>query len=141
MTKRYSVPLLIGESTWEAVADQSRYSVRLIDRVQPFGRDAQLQLIEVLDVAGKDERAAKEATAKDYAEGLEHWRLGRFDQAEKCFQRCVDACADDGPAALFVERCRLRSEGDSLDDWTGVVRLPGARGRVRLPRHRHPWRM
>lgn len=105
MTKRYRVPLLIGESTFTALS-AAQVTTRLVDRVMPKGREKAMSVYEVLEGANPAERQGKLSTLADYNRGVSHWSEGRFQEAEVYFNSCVDAFPRDTPAQLFAARCK-----------------------------------
>lgn len=123
MTKRYAVPLLVGEGTVAALEDSQSYALREIDRVCPVGREHALCVYEVLDAAPALERAAKVRAQRDFAAGLSQWRAGEFQAAAGSFEHCLKTCPEDAPAKLQLERCLARIGEPVPENWDGTVRL------------------
>ena len=114
--KVYGVPVLAGEETCARVKDEM--AVRLVDRVRVVGKKLPVSIYEI---AGR-----REALGAAEAE-----KLAVFERARQAFlRREWDAAAalfssieGDGPAAVYVERCRLFKESPPPGGWDGVFDL------------------
>ena len=46
-----------------------------------------------------------------------------FAEAKKMFQAILEEYPDDGPSALYVERCEGYEKSPPPEDWDGVFRM------------------
>ncbi len=114
--KLYGVEVLAGEGTFALVKDEM--AARLVDRVRVVGKS---QPVSVYEIAGR-----RDALSMADAE-----RLALFERARRAFlNRAWDEAAGlfvslegDGPAALYVERCRQLKESPPPPGWDGVFDL------------------
>ncbi len=114
--KIYGVPVLAGEETYAKVKDV--LAARLVDRVRVVGKKLPVSIYEI--AGRRDALAAPEAD-----------KLAVFERARRAFlARDWEAAAalflsleGDGPAAVYVERCRLFRDSPPPPDWDGVFDL------------------
>ncbi len=111
LTKQYGVEILISESTKEEVGDI--FTTRLIDQVLLKGKSNKIKIYEVLGEKGKSLTEHQEYFCK----GLEYYRKGEFDEAEKYFKLGLEG---DPLCAVFLDRCRFFRENKTNKNWDGV---------------------
>ena len=102
------------------------FTVRELDRVIVRGRVEPVAVYELLDAESPELRQSKISSAENFAEALALYRQGEFATAIGAFAQCVGACADDGAAKLYVQRCAELVQTAPGPDWTGVTNLDGA---------------
>ncbi len=120
MTKLYGARLLISRNTYERLEDPTRYLLREVDLVQAKGKDAAVEIYEVLDADAAALREQKLATRDDFAAGLGAYRAGDIARARAAFERCGAGAPDDRTVALYLERCAAFRDGEP---WDGVTKL------------------
>ena len=120
VNKQYHTEIIISEDTWLLARDA--VEARELDWVRVVGRSEPVRLYELL--CRKGELTAEQAALRTRFEAaLQAYRAGKWDEAEAGFTACRQANANDGPAALFLERvARLRQGGDAAR-WEGVWNL------------------
>lgn len=111
ITKYYGVEIIASAELVACLPEH--FVVRELDSVVVVGRSTPVVIYEILGDGEID--ADRRARAATYAEGLEHFRAGKWDDATRCF----DALGDDGPAKLQRDRI-ARSGGTPPDGWDGV---------------------
>jgi len=121
MSKRYGARLVVTESTAQRLGDG--FSLREVDLVAVKGKSAPVALYEVLDGEDPVLQRGKEGCRERFARALADFRGRRFASASAGFQACLDACPDDGAAALYLGRCAWLTAHDPGPDWDGVVRM------------------
>jgi adenylate cyclase len=121
VNKQYGTELLVSEFTWAAVRE--RFHGREIDRVRVVGREHPVAIHEV--VATKDAPLDEETAAlvTGFGEALAHFRARRFAEACDAFETLAARFPDDGPTAIYVERCRRHVVLPPPRDWDGVHQL------------------
>ena len=119
LTKLYGVRVVAGNDTRAAAGDA--FAWRFLDRVAVKGRPEPLDVWQVLGPADRiDLDAAGRERLGRYQVGVELYRARRFDEAVKCFAELAEAMPDDGPVALYLERCRRAITMPPPADWGGV---------------------
>ena len=119
--KAYGTSILVSEFTWQAAG--SALIGREIDRVRVVGREEPVAVYEV--VAEPDEAAA--ASISELMAGFEAalalYRTRDFDAALDAFTALALQYPEDGPTAVYVERCRKYRSNPPPVDWDGVFAL------------------
>ncbi len=122
LTKVYSAPFIIGESTYDALP-ASTFSLRPVDKVIVKGREGAQTIYEVLDAATEAERAAKERSRPALEEAMALYYARDFDAAAEGFAACSETAPTDVVPGIFLQRCRAFGERPPPDDWQGAERL------------------
>ena len=116
-TKEYKVEIIIGEQTYEHV--KSDMLCRELDLIRVKGKLQPIRIYEVVDHRLKAV-GAKEIKVNTFQEGLNYYRLQRWDDAIKRFKVCLELDPEDGPSKIFIDRCQHLKEEHLPDDWDGV---------------------
>jgi len=116
-TKIYGVPILIGEGT--RVAAGPAIAVRAVDVLQVKGKQ---QGVPVFELLGLTETLAPAPTAllAAWLPAIQAYRDGRFADALSGFQAVQAVAPADGPAALYVTRCRDLVARPPPPGWNGI---------------------
>ena len=123
LTKLYGATCVVTDATVARLADPARYSLRELDRVVVVGRTTPVVIYELLDLDPADRRQAKLAAAATFRCGVASYRDGDFGAAAEAFARCLNACADDRAAALYLQRCAELAQGTPVGGWHGITVL------------------
>lgn len=128
LNKTYGTQLLVSESTHSEMEIEGFVS-RPIDFIRPSEsaqeRESQ-QIFEVWKSNKKPFKASLEEKATDiYAEGMQHYRHGRFSEAKDCFTTAGKAMhkltgTQDTASALMLNRCTSYLETPPPENWDGV---------------------
>jgi class 3 adenylate cyclase len=118
--KQYGVRILISEQTRLLAGDS--IEARELDSIRVTGKTEPARVYELLGRRGSID--ATRASLRDrYQQGLEHYRGGRWEEAEQLFQQCLTIDPADVPSHLFAERAaRFRSDPPA-GSWDGVWTL------------------
>lgn len=119
LTKHFNADLLIGESTYRALKDPSRFLVRNVGRVRVKGRSRAVTVHEVFDADSRALRDAKVAIQTEFGRACDDYYQRAFAAAASRFERCLAVCPDDRVAALFLQRS-LANIGGVPHDWDGT---------------------
>jgi hypothetical protein len=57
---------------------------------------------------------------KAWQHAMDLYRAREFYYAEEAFHRILSDDPDDGPAAVYVQRCAALREAPPAEDWDGV---------------------
>jgi class 3 adenylate cyclase len=115
--KYYGTTIVASETT--VALTGSKFSWRELDAIRVYGRSNPLKIYELIAEAG-EETLQQAASARSYAEGLAHWRIGQFEAAAKCFERFAHL---DKPSALFLSRANAFVSDPPGPDWEPVNTL------------------
>ena len=116
LTKIYEVPLLVSETTKEAVPE---YAFREIDKVRAKGKDQPITIYEPLGL--KEEIDAKwKSELKLYREALRLYRGQEWDMAEMNFLNLRKNSRAPALYRLYVERIAHFRQHPPGKHWDGV---------------------
>src|SRR4029077_15891550 len=88
------------------------YSIRLVDRLAVSGKNAAVDLYEVIDADAPVRQQAKLATRPVLQSAMQRYFRGEFDAALTLFEQMRAQDPDDFVHILFAERCsRYLQEG------------------------------
>jgi len=96
------------------------YLLRELDLIRVRGRKAPVPLYEVLEASATEERGDIEAMLPVFAEGLDHYRARAWRTAMQCFARVLELQPRDGPAGVYLQRCRQFLEQPPAASWKGI---------------------
>jgi adenylate cyclase len=117
-TKQYGAKILLSEST---VHDLTKPALlREVDVIRVKGKDRPVAVYEAL---GFRDAAGIGDMLDAYEEGLAAYRARKWKPAAKAFEAALRIEPDDGPSALYLDRCRLYAAQPPADDWDGVWTL------------------
>ena len=101
LNKAYGTRILVSAATRLAAGDA--FLFRHLDRVRLVGKTRPVEVYELLGPASDD--AALADLAERFASAVAAYRRRAFDEAHVLFARIVRDHADDGPAAVYLDRC------------------------------------
>jgi adenylate cyclase len=110
INKLYGTRLLISDATRDLLPP-GKYHMRRIDAARLKGKDRATELFEV--------SLQPNPAFAPYEEALEHFRKGRFAEAEAIFANLI-ALYNDPPSRLFQQRCADFIANPPTDGWDGV---------------------
>jgi adenylate cyclase len=116
-TKEYHVEVIIAETTYEQVKNDML--CRELDLIKVKGKNEPIRIYELLDHRLKG-AGTKEMKVRAFEEGLAHYRSQKWDEAIKSFKNCLDLDPKDGPAEIFIERCKQLKQNPPPQNWDGV---------------------
>ncbi len=119
INKTYGTHIVISEFTLAAVKDQA--VVRELDAVRVKGKREPVRIFELLGVGQVGPEEA--ALLVDFAAALADYRTQKWDAAAEGFRRCLARRPDDGPSALYLERCATMKADPPGPGWDGVFTL------------------
>jgi adenylate cyclase len=93
--------------------------VRELDLVRVKGKAQPVRIFELLGSGDEQERWA--ALVSRFTEGLQAYRTRRWTEALEMFAALVASHPGDGPANLYVNRCREMLANPPPDDWDAVT--------------------
>lgn len=118
--KTYDTLNMVSAAT--LAAGRGRYRVRELDYFTVAGKDEAVKVYELLEMEDVPLPDDKEEALVHYARAMEAYRARDWQGALALFEAAVQACPDDGPSLVYVDRCREHIENPPPDDWDFVVR-------------------
>ncbi|MDR1972987.1 MAG: adenylate/guanylate cyclase domain-containing protein [Treponema sp.] len=120
VNKQYGTWVLASEETVKEAGD--RMLTRRLDRVRVVGINEPVQLYEILEIA---DRAPLEMLklAELFRGALEIFENRDWSAAEAAFEAVLHHAPADGPAKLYLERCRLYLTKPPERNWDGIFTL------------------
>lgn len=117
----YGTEIIVSEFTWREVS--AHFVGREIDRVRVAGRDGVVAVHELLAAREVGVDADTSALLKDFAAALALYRERRFGEALHAFGVLVERHPEDGPSAVYLERCRQHAAAPPPAEWDGAHQL------------------
>jgi adenylate cyclase len=117
LCKYYGSGIILSEATVREAGDAA--VARELDLVRVKGK---LQPVRIFDLLGPgDERERWTLLLERFNAGINFYRQRQWEDALQTFQSILEIQPKDGPAALYVERCRSMLETPPDPDWDGVT--------------------
>jgi len=117
----YGTEIIVSEFTWREVS--AHFVGREIDRVRVAGREAPVAVHELLADRDDGVDAGTAALLVEFAAALAVYRDRRFGEAADAFGALVERHPEDGPAAVYLERCREHVAVPPPPEWDGAHQL------------------
>jgi adenylate cyclase len=118
--KQYGTHILMSEDTYKLVKDD--FEIREIDNIIVVGKSLPVRVFELLGFKGKVEEAILEV--RNYFEkGLTAYRGQDWEEAQRCFDTCLEINPSDKPSQVFGERIKVLRENPPSDSWDGVWQM------------------
>ncbi len=118
VNKQYGTWILISEATYEEGGKD--FTVRMLDRVRVVGINRPVRLYELLDERELAPRDLVEMLER-FHEGLRLFEQKEWSAAQKHFQHVLEQQPGDGPAEVYLKRCReFPQEASCRDMGRGV---------------------
>ncbi len=122
LTKLYGARFLIGEDTFRSLTEPDAFAVRMVDRVAVKGRNAAVELYEVLDAEPAGRRAAKLSTRALLGSAQQMYSSRQFEAALAVFERVSVSDPEDPVPVHFAKRCTHYLREASPEQWMGFDR-------------------
>ncbi|MGA8073465.1 MAG: adenylate/guanylate cyclase domain-containing protein [Candidatus Acidiferrales bacterium] len=120
LNKDFGTRILLSEFTFAQIAD-AKFVARELDLIRVKGK---LQPVKIYELLGDD------ASAAEFAEmAAEFWKARvayadrNWREALRCFETFLKRWPDDGPAKVFLERCKEHLAEEPPPDWDGVYEM------------------
>jgi predicted ATPase/class 3 adenylate cyclase len=123
LTKVYRARFLISGHTFRSLTEPDAFAMRMIDRVAVMGKNAAVDLYEVIDAEAPERHAAKLATRALLRSAMERYFGREFSAALALFEQACAADPDDAVPLLFTQRCSRYLKEPPPRDWQGFETL------------------
>lgn len=129
LTKIYNVPIIISQNTYKRLVKTNKIFnpnykkdgdliIRELDTVRVKGRDAPVQLYEVIDIY-KHVDKGKFRLIRKFEDALNCYKKGQWIKAKQLFEKLKDK---DPAVDIFLERVEILSKQRS-GNWDGIWRM------------------
>ncbi|MEW5683440.1 MAG: adenylate/guanylate cyclase domain-containing protein [Pseudomonadota bacterium] len=118
-TKQYGAGILLSEMTVRDLKKPA--TLREIDLIRVKGKDRPVAVYESL--GHRAQETALPALLELHAAGLTAYRARDWAAATRAFEGVQDLYPGDGPARVYLERCRRLADAPPPADWDGVWNL------------------
>jgi adenylate cyclase len=116
LNKAFATHLIISEFTYEQV--RGKLIARELDFIRVKGKKKPVKIYELL--ASIEEFEHYRNLIERFSAGLEMYRSAQWESAIEVFEGLRRDYPDDGPSAVFLERCRDYVLEPPLGVWDGV---------------------
>lgn len=123
LTKLYGSAIIISQDTLIRLNNPSQYNYRFLDIVKVKGKKEAVYIFEILDGDSDDIRQLKIKTKLTFADGINAYKLGKFEDAMKAFTDVYAKNHHDVTAKLYISRCKRFIDHGVPDDWDGIERI------------------
>ncbi|MBI4969184.1 MAG: GAF domain-containing protein [Rhodospirillales bacterium] len=117
-TKQYGARILISEFTKARL--KSTYRMRAVDKVVVKGKTKPVEVFEVLDFHTDQTFPHMMEVLGHFSFGVELYRKGQIDEAEKAFREALKLHPNDYCAKMYIERCQHLKDEPPGPGWDGV---------------------
>ncbi len=123
LNKTYGTRIIVSEFT--AGLAGPGFLFRELDRVRVKGKQTPVGIYELADEdsGGQEQRPRARARLEAFSSGLAAYRNRDFAAAEAIFTRLLSEDAEDGPARLYLQRCRTFVAAPPPTGWDAVETL------------------
>lgn len=123
LTKLYGSSIIISQDTLIKLNNPAQYNYRFLDIVKVKGKKEAVYIFEIIDGDSEDIRHLKLKTKSVFAEGVNLYKSGNFNDALKSFTEVFGVNQHDTTAELYMARCKRFLEKGVPDDWDGIERI------------------
>lgn len=110
LTKKYAIPLIISEYTFNELENPDSYAVRFIDRVLVKGKSELISVYEVFDNDPQDVRKSKLKNKKMFEDAIYHFHFDDMSKASELFEQYITQNPFDAIAKNYLVRCKQVKE-------------------------------
>jgi adenylate cyclase len=118
-TKQYGTKILLSEMTVRELKKPA--TLRELDLIRVKGKDRPVAVYESLGYRAQE--PALPALLELHAAGIAAYRARDWAAAGRAFEAALELYPDDGPAAVYLRRCKLLKKTPPAKDWDGVWNL------------------
>jgi len=121
LNKEYATHILLSDTTYAAVEDPLLV-FRELDLIRVKGKSQPVTLYELVAARGTPEGDALdvEERLEFFAQGRACYRERRWQDAQIVFERLLERWPEDGPARMYLNRCKEYLVAGPEENWDGV---------------------
>lgn len=121
VNRLYATQILVSQATYDQVADE--FWFRPVDIVAVKGKTAETTIYELVGRRAAEETDSMAELCREFTRGFHAYLQCDWTAGVDIFGRLTQQFPDDGPAALYLTRCRQYLEQPPGADWRGVTYL------------------
>ena len=118
INKHFGTGITISENTYQLARE--RIEARELDLIAVPGRKKPVRVFQLLGERGKITENDKRVKAL-FEDGLKSYKIGKFKEAKKTFEKVTEINPHDQPSRTFIVRCKDFMEAPPAK-WDGVFR-------------------
>jgi len=119
LNREYGTNIIISEFTHKYIGDA--FICRELDIVRVRGRREPVRIFELL---GREESFHQWSAFKMlFEKGLMAYRSKQWDEGIREFEEALKIRSDDGPAKLYLRRCRFFQKKTPSPKWDGIYQM------------------
>ncbi len=119
--KQYNTYIMCSEATRQMV--EHEILTRELDLLRVKGKTEGVLVHEVLARKNDGISDTKQKAIETYLEGLAAYKERRWDDGIKSFTEALAFDKDDGPSAVYLERCEQFKITPPPEDWDGIFTM------------------
>lgn len=121
LNREYATHILVSDATYAAVEDPLLV-FRELDLIRVKGKLKPITLYELVAARGTSEGDAPdlEEHLEFFAQGRACYRERRWHDAQIIFEKLLERWPDDGPARMYLNRCKEYLVAGPEENWDGV---------------------
>jgi adenylate cyclase len=121
LNREYATHILLSDATYAAVEDPLLV-FRELDLIRVKGKLQPVTLYELVAARGTPEGDAPdiEERLEYFAQGRACYRERRWQDAQIVFEKLLERWPDDGPARMYLNRCKEYLVAGPEENWDGV---------------------
>jgi adenylate cyclase len=121
LNKEYATHILLSDSTY-AVVEDPLLVFRELDLIRVKGKLQPVTLYELVAARGTPEGDSPdlEQRLEFFAQGRACYRERRWPDAQLVFEKLLERWPEDGPARMYLERCKEYLVAGPEENWDGV---------------------
>ena len=121
LNKEYATHILLSDTTYSAVEDPLLV-FRELDLIRVKGKSQPVILYELVAARGTPEGDAPdlEQRLEFFSQGRACYRERRWQDAQIVFEKLLERWPDDGPARMYLNRCKEYFLAGPEENWDGV---------------------
>lgn len=118
VNKHFGTGIILSENTYQLAKEQ--IEARELDLIAVPGREKPVRVFQLLGEKDKITENDKKVKAL-FEDGLKSYRIGKFKEAKKTFEKVMEIDSNDHPSRTFIARCKDLMEAPPAK-WDGVFR-------------------
>lgn len=121
LNKRYRTSIIISQGSYRYV--RQYFLLRPLDHIAVVGKSNSVLIYELMGDGDSENYELLKKRAELSTQAYNLYLQREWAQALELYNELLQLDADDGPVAIFIERCKNLLENDPGSGWSGHVRL------------------
>lgn len=121
LAPKYHADIVVSAQTLEAIDNKQHVECRMLDLVRVKGRQAPINVYEVLNHLPDSVKTQKMSVATLIEQGIQCRIKRDWEQALQCFNQALEVSPDDLLIKHHIETCQRLQHIDIADDWDGAI--------------------